>query len=161
MAVLGEQRETVMRGYYRNSILFCTAMTISTSVSAQAVKLPIAEGAWVKTDTRCDAAFSAHVYHAKRFGTVYFYGPKQTMGPANETEILSHVTKTKDGFFVVNEGPLEVASRPNGQAIVRANSPSQGVQWSDTVRLCSPASLSGKMRGGLTRLGLIKAAVRP
>ncbi|WP_373476336.1 hypothetical protein [Sphingorhabdus sp.] len=133
---------------------------LSVPVGAQTAKLPIAEGVWVKTDTKCETAYIAQVYGAKRFGTFYFYGPKQSMGPANETEALTRASKTKDGFVMVNEGPLEVASRPNGKAVVRANSPSQGVQWTEQVRLCPPANLSRKMRDALTKSGLVKAAAR-
>lgn len=77
------------------------------------------------------------------------------MGPANETEVVAHVSPGKDGFVVVNDGPIEVASRPNGQAIVRAVSLSEGVQWSETVRLCAPASLSSKLRAALVQAGLL------
>lgn len=134
---------------------------LAVPIAAQSVKLPIAEGAWVKTDTKCETATTAHVYGGNRFGTVYFYGPKQSMGPANETEALVRSSKVAGGFIMVNEGPLEVAARPNGQAIVRANSPTQGVQWSDAVRLCAPATLSKKMRDALTKARLLKAAARP
>ena len=134
---------------------------LAIPVAAQSAKLPIAEGVWVKTDTKCETATTAHVYGGKRFGTFYFYGPKQSMGPANETEPLVRSSKVAGGFVMVNEGPLEVAPRPNGQASVRANSPSQGVQWTDQVRACPPATLSKKMRDALTKAGLIKAAPRP
>lgn len=132
----------------------CLALT--APAIGLSLKLPIAEGVWVKTDTKCNQAFIAHVYEAGRFGTVYFYGPNQSMGPANETELLSRVSKGQNGFTVVNEGPLEVIALPNGQASVRAYSPSQGVQWVDQVRLCPAPSLSPKMRSALSRLGLLK-----
>lgn len=133
---------------------------LAVTAAAQTAKLPIAQGVWVKTDTMCPAAFIAHVYGDKRFGTFYFYGPKQSMGPANETEVLTRISKTTDGFVMVNEGPLEVAARPNGQAVVRANSPSQGVQWTEQVRLCPPATLSKKMRDALGKSGLVKVTAR-
>ena len=114
----------------------------------------------MKTDTSCGSAFIAHVYGAGRFGTVYLYGPNQSMGPANETEALSHVGRGQNGFTVVNDGPLEVAARSAGQAVVRAVSLSQGEQWRDAVRLCPPASLSAKFRAGLSRLGLLKSSAR-
>lgn len=133
---------------------------LAVTAAAQTAKLPIAQGVWVKTDTMCPAAFIAHVYGDKRFGTFYFYGPKQSMGPANETEVLTRISKTTDGFVMVNEGPLEVAARPNGQAVVRANSPSQGVQWTEQVRLCPPATLSKKMRDVLGKSGLVKVTAR-
>ena len=131
------------------------------AASAQPPKLPIAQGVWVKTDTQCKVAFIAHVYTGNRFGTAYLYGPKQTMGPANETEILHHIGKGKNGFTIVNDGPLEVAAGAKGEAVVRAVSPSQGVQWTDTVRLCPAATLAVKFRDGLVREGLIPAALRP
>ncbi len=128
------------------------------AADAQPVKLPISEGIWIKTDTSCKAAYIAYVYANGRFGSVYFYGPNQGMGPANETEAVSHIGKGKNGFTVVNDGPVEVASRAKGQAIVRAVSLSEGVQWAETVRLCSAGTLSGKMRNGLIRERLIPAA---
>ncbi len=94
---------------------------------AQSARLPISEGVWVKMDTKCEVATNVYVYGAGRFGSVYFYGPNQSMGPSNETEPLSHVGKGQNGFTVVNDGPLEVAARPNGQAMVRAVSLSEGV----------------------------------
>jgi hypothetical protein len=97
------------------------------------------------------------VYAAGRFGDVYFYGPNQSMGPANETEALAKTGSGKNGFTVVNEGPLEVSARPNGQAVVRAVSLSEGVQWSEPMRLCPPATLSIKMRTALSRLRLLPA----
>jgi hypothetical protein len=129
---------------------------------AQAVRLPISEGVWVKTDTRCEAATNVFAYGGGRFGSVYFYGPDQGMGPSNETEPLTRVGRGQDGFSVVNEGPLEVAARPNGQAVVRAYSPSGGVQWSDAVRLCPAATLPAKMRDAIVRMGLSAgAAAKP
>lgn len=122
---------------------------------AQSSRLPLAQGVWVKTDTQCGAAVIAYVHSGSRFGSVYFYGQNHSMGPADETEVVSHVAPGKNGFTVVNDGPIEVASRPNGQAIVRAVSLSEGVQWSDTVRLCAPASLSGKLRTALVKAGLM------
>jgi hypothetical protein len=130
------------------------------AANAQSVKLPIAEGVWVKTDTQCKAAYIAYVYAKGRFGSVYFYGPNQTMGPANESEVLSHIGKGKNGFTVVNDGPIEVAARPNGQALVRAVSLSEGVQWTETIRLCPVATLSNKLRSGLARESLIAPVAR-
>ena len=144
----------------RCSLIIIAACASTVSAQPQSIRLPISEGVWVKTDTKCETAYIAHVYAGKVFGTVYFYGPKQTMGPSNETEPLSRVVKVGGGFTMVNEGPLEVAARPNGQAIVRANSPSQGVQWSEIVRLCPAAALSLKFRTALSNLGLITAAKR-
>ncbi len=128
---------------------------------AQPPRLPIAEGVWVKTDTQCSVAFIAHVYNGNRFGTAYLYGPNHTMGPANETEVLTKIGRGKNGFTIVNDGPLEVTAGPKGEAVVRAVSLSEGVQWSDTVRLCPAASLSVKFRAGLVRQGLIAALRRP
>lgn len=138
----------------------CVAVSSNSSVTAQGVRLPIAEGVWVKTDTACEKALVAHVYASGRFGTVYYYGPNQAMGPANETEVLSRVSKGTGGFSIVNDGPLEVMSRPNGHAVVRAFSPAQGAQWSDAVRLCLNNSLSAKMRQGLARVGLLPSGPR-
>lgn len=128
---------------------------------AEPPKLPIAEGVWVKTDTACKAAYIAHVYNGARFGTVYLYGPNQTMGPANETEGLTHIGRGKNGFTVINDGPLEVAALPKGEAAVRAVSLSDGVQWTETVRLCPSATLSAKFRAGLLRDRLISGVRRP
>src|SRR4051812_47932357 len=85
-----------------------------TTADAQPPRLPIAEGVWVKMATACSAATNVFVYAGNRFGSVYFYGPNQSMGPSNETEVLARVGRGKDGFTVVNEGPIEVAARPNG-----------------------------------------------
>ena len=141
--------------------LLSGALLSSIPAAAEApAALPIARGVWVKSDTPCNVATIAHVYSNDRFGSVYFYGPNQSMGPANETEPIVNVGRGQNGFSIVNEGPLEVAARPNGQAIVRAFSLSQGVQWTETVRLCSPEMLSPKMHAGLTRAGLLPL-VRP
>lgn len=148
-----------MRAIVSCFVLSCVASN-PTAADAQAVRLPIAEGVWVKTDTPCDKAFIAHVYATGRFGTVYFYGSGQSMGPANETEQLTRVSKGAGVFTMVNEGPLEVLPRPGGEALVRAYSPSQGPQWTDTVRLCTAATLSPKMRQGLTRIGLMPGGPR-
>jgi len=131
------------------------------SARAQTVKLPIAEGVWVKTDTQCDKAYITYVYANGRFGSVYLYGPSQSMGPANETELVSHLGKGKNGFTIVNDGPIEVAARPNGQAVVRAVSLSEGVQWTETVRRCASSALSAKMRSGLARERLLPGAAAP
>ena len=127
------------------------------AANAQPVKLPISEGVWVKTDTQCKAAYIAYIYARGRFGSVYFYGPNQGQGPANETEVLSHIAKGKNGFTVINDGPIEIAARPKGQAVVRAVSLSEGVQWTETVRLCPAATLSSRMRAGLTHELLMPA----
>lgn len=136
------------------------ALAFGTLAPANAAppKLPIAEGVWVKTDTPCKSAFIAHVYSGTRFGAVYFYGPNQSMGPANETEVLTHIGRGKNGFTVVNNGPLEVATKPKGEAVVRAVTASGGVEWTETVKLCLAASLSRKFRAGLIRVRLLPAS---
>jgi hypothetical protein len=136
------------------------ASLFATSADAQAVRLPIAEGVWVKVETGCGAATNVFAHGGGRFGSLYFYGPNQSTGPANETEILTRTGKGRNGFTVVNEGPVEVATRPKGQAVVRAVNGSGGVEWSETVRLCPPALLPAKMRASIVRLGLSAATVR-
>lgn len=131
------------------ALAYCATALLAPSATAQTVRLPIPEGVWVKTDTKCGAATNVFVYGGNRFGSLYFYGPNQSMGPANETEPLSHVGVGKNGFSVVNDGPIEVAPRPSGQAAVRAYSPTQGVTWIETVRLCPTATLSAKLRAAL------------
>ncbi|MBB6123757.1 hypothetical protein [Sphingobium subterraneum] len=148
------------QGFIRSAILV-GSMVVGSTVQAQTVKLPISEGVWVKTDTQCGAAYMVRVYAAGRFGDVYFYGPNQAMGPANETEVLIKTTPGKNGFTVVNEGPLEVSARPKGQAVVRAVSLSEGVQWSEPMKLCAPNALSPKMRAALLRLRLLPTPKRP
>jgi len=139
--------------------------TIALSIGASALglapgeaagaKLPIAEGVWVKADTPCKSAVITHVYASGRYGDVYFYGPNYSMGPSNETEPVTHTSAGKNGFTVVNDGPIEVAPRPNGQAVVRAYSLSQGEQWRELVRLCPTGTLSAKMRAALSGLKLL------
>ncbi|RYG96117.1 MAG: hypothetical protein EON58_12740 [Alphaproteobacteria bacterium] len=120
-----------------------------------AVQLPIAQGVWVKTATSCASATNVYVHKGNRFGSVYFYGPNHSMGPADETELVVSTSRGKDGYTTINEGPIEVGARLKGQASVRAYSLSQGPQWTETVRLCPAATLSSKLRGALMRLKLI------
>lgn len=146
----------------RRAAAILTSILVCSPTQAQTVRLPISEGVWVKTDTQCRSAFLVRIYSAGRFGDVYFYGPNQSMGPANETEVLTRTGRGANGFTIVNDGPLEVSARPNGQAVVRAVSLSEGVQWSEPMRLCAPATLSTKMRAALNRLRLLPApAGRP
>jgi hypothetical protein len=147
-----------MRGHLRSVVTGSLLLVTSASASAQGVRLPVPEGIWVKTDTACEKAFTAHVYASGRFGTVYLYGPNQSMGPANETEAVTRVGRGTEGFTIVNDGPLEVMARPNGQAVVRAFSPSQGAQWSEAVRRCPAASLPARMRQGLARERLLPSS---
>lgn len=137
--------------------IMALAACVGAPAAAQSARLPIAEGVWVKLDTPCASATNLFVHAGKRFGSVYFYGPNQSMGPANETEALVKTGRGTSGFTMVNEGPIEVAARPNGRAVVRAFSPVQGVAWSETVRLCPAASLPAKTRTALTRLRLLPA----
>ena len=137
------------------AIAIAAGVTLASPAIAQPARLPIAEGVWVKTSTNCAAATNVYVYKGNRFGSVYFYGPNQSMGPSNETESLTHVGRGENGFTVINDGPIEVAARPKGQAAVRAYSLSQGPQWTETVRLCAKEALSQKLRSALVRLGLI------
>lgn len=136
------------------SIALASLVAAVSPAQAQQAHLPIKPGIWVKTDTQCSATVMAYIYDRGRFGSVYFYGPGHSMGPANETEPLSRVSAGMNGFNVINDGPIEVAARANGQAVVRAVSLSEGVQWSETVRPCPLASLSARFQAGLTRLGL-------
>lgn len=122
---------------------------------AAGARLPIPEGVWVKTDTPCKSAVIAHVNAGGRFGDVYFYGPDHSMGPSNETEPLTHSSAGENGFTVVNDGPIEVAARPKGQAVIRAFSLSQGEQWREVVRICPAATLSARMRAALATLKLL------
>lgn len=139
------------------SLLAAAAVLASASPAGAAeVRLPIAQGVWVRTAEDCGRATNVFVYGAGRFGSVYFYGPGQSLGPADETEALTHVGRGQNGFTMVNEGPLEVIPRPNGQAQVRAFSPTQGVAWVETVKLCAPQALGPKLRGALGRFGVAR-----
>lgn len=144
-------------------IAACAVITQLSMTAASAVppKLPITQGVWVKSDTACKTAYIAHIYNGSRFGTVYLYGPNQTMGPSNETEVITHIGRGKNGFTIINDGPLEVAMLPKGEAAVRAVSLSEGVKWTERVKLCPSASLSAKFRAGLIRERLIAASGRP
>ncbi len=46
--------------------------------------------------------------------------PNKRWAPANETDSLRHIGKGKNGFTIVNDGPIEVAAGAMGEAIVRA-----------------------------------------
>ena len=152
----GQYREDAVKGNIGPIALIVAASCLrGAPAEAAGAKLPIAEGVWVKTDTPCKTAFIAHVYAGGRFGDVYFYGPNHSMGPANETESLTHISAGKNGITVVNDGPIEVAARPKGQAVVRAFSLSEGEQWREVVRICPAATLSGKMRAALSTLKVL------
>ena len=138
----------------RRMVWIVAAVGTAIPAAAQPARLPIAEGVWVKTATPCGTATNVFAHGGGKFGSVYFYGPNQSMGPADEAETLTRVSRGAGGFTIVNEGPLEVSARPNGQATVRANSPTQGVAWSETVRLCPTATLPAKTRAAIARLGL-------
>lgn len=137
------------------AVALASGAMIQPNPAFAAARLPIAEGVWVKTATACAAATNVYVYKGNRFGSVYFYGPNQTMGPANETELIRAVIPGKNGYTTINEGPIEVAPRSKEQASVRAYSLSQGPQWTETIRICPTASLSLKLRTSLAGLSLL------
>jgi hypothetical protein len=128
------------------------AATGAAAVAAQSRPgLPIPQGIYVEDAMACAAATRVRVYDGNRFGDVYFYGPGQTMGPADEREVLTHVGQGEDGYTMVNDGPLEVKALGGGRVSMRAFSPSQGEAWRETARLCQPDSLPARMRAALAR----------
>lgn len=140
------------RGSRLGTAVLCLCFISATPAGAQGVRLPIANGVWVKTGDACGAATNVFVNLAGRFGSLYFYGTGYSMGPADETEALTRTSPGADGFTIVNTGPLQVAARPNGQAQVRAVSASDGVAWVETVKLCAAPTLLPRLRQALVRL---------
>ena len=130
-------------------------LVVGTAVaqSPSRVKLPIAEGVWVDTQTRCNAATEAHVHAGGKFGHLYFAEAGAGRTPYDDVIPLLGVVNRKDGFTGVitkfDDGVVQVKAGANGQAIIRAASPSEGEVWRETVRLCAPDSLSTKMRAAV------------
>lgn len=130
-------------------------LIVGTAVaqSPSRVKLPIAEGVWVDTQTRCNAATEAHVHADGKFGHLYFAEAGAGRTPYDDVIPLLGVVNRKDGFTGVitkfDDGVVQVKAGANGQAIIRATSPSEGEVWRETVRLCAPDSLSTKMRAAV------------
>lgn len=72
----------------RTWILALAAIASSApAVAAPAIQMPIARGLWVAVTDKCATATNGYVFDGTRWGAIYFYGPKASMGPGGRTGI--------------------------------------------------------------------------
>lgn len=103
--------------------------------------LPIAEGAWVDAKTRCASTQEAWVYSGASFGDATLYAHS-----GGKLDPLDTLVRVKDGFVRINGGPWEIKSLPDGRAILRSFSNSEGEIDRRTLRRCELATLPPALR---------------
>jgi len=143
----------------RRWFLALAAMACSVPAAAQTIAMPIDRGFWISATDKCASVTNGYAYDGKRWGAVYYYGPKASMGPVAELEAIGRTTALKNGFTHMQLGPTEsvgyfhVKSLSPDRMMLRTGAPGpEGIQVMDeTLIRCNFASLSPKMQAGMRR----------
>lgn len=144
----------------RTWILALAAIASSApAVAAPAIQMPIARGLWVAVTDKCATATNGYVFDGTRWGAIYFYGPKASMGPAVELESITQTRTVAGGFTYMQFGGydgvgyFQVKSLGPNRMMFRTGAPGpEGVQVMDDILVrCDPAATSPKMQAALKR----------
>ena len=143
----------------RRWFLALAAMGCSEPAAAQTIAMPIDRGFWISATDKCASVTNGYAYDGKRWGAVYYYGPKASMGPVAELEAIGRTTALKNGFTHMQLGPTEsvgyfhVKSLSPDRMMLRTGAPGpEGIQVMDeTLIRCNFASLSPKMQAAMRR----------
>lgn len=138
-------------------ILVLAMLAGSAPTAAQAVEMPIAKGMWIGATEKCGAATSGYAYDGTRWGAVYFYGPKGSMGPAIELEPITQARPVAGGFTAMQFGGYDgvgyfhVKALAADRMILRTGAPGpEGIQvMDDTLVRCAFGALSPRMQAAL------------
>ena len=144
-----------MRGW----ILALATIAGSVPATAQTISMPIDRGFWINATDKCALVTNGYAYDGKRWGAVYYYGPKASLGPVAELEAIGRTTPLKDGFTNMQLGPTEgvgyfhVKSLSPDRMTLRTGAPGpEGIQvMDDTLIRCNFATLSPKMQAAMRR----------
>ncbi|WP_447753444.1 hypothetical protein [Sphingopyxis fribergensis] len=145
-----------MRGWF----LALAAIASSVpAVAAPAITMPIAKGFWIAATDKCATATNGYAFDGARWGAVYFYGPKASMGPAVELEAITQTRPVADGFTYMQFGGYDGGGyfqvKPLGpnRIMFRTGAPGpEGVQVMDDILVrCDLGATSPKMQAALKR----------
>ena len=144
-----------MRGW----VLALAAMASSVPATAQAIKMPIVKGLWIAATDKCAAATNGYAFDGTRWGAVYFYGPKGSMGPAVELEPITQTRPVAGGFTNMQFGGYDgvgyfhVKSLGPNRMMLRTGAPApDGIQVMDDILVrCDLSATSPKMQAALKR----------
>lgn len=130
----------------------CTPLKAQRSRPAPAptpmtLGLPIAEGAWVDTKSKCASAQAAWLYRGFNFG-------EASLNPYAGTGIepIDYLAHGKDGFVSISGGPLEIKPLPDGRAVLRTYSLAEGEIGRTTLRRCEIAALPAALQAEIEPL---------
>lgn len=144
-----------MRGW----ILALAVIAGSVPAAAQTINMPIAKGLWITATDKCAATTNGYAFDGKRWGAVYFYGPKGSMGPAVELEPITQTRSIAGGFTYMQFGGYDgvgyfhVKSLGPNRMMFRTGAPGpDGIQVMDDILVrCDLNALSPKMQAALKR----------
>lgn len=146
-----------MRGW---GLSLVAALVLASPALAQAkISLPIAKGFWIAATGKCPAATNGYAFDGTRWGAIYFYGPKGSMGPAVELEAITQTRLVPGGFTNMQFGGYDgvgyfhVKSLGPNRMILRTGAPGpEGIQvMDDTLVRCELGTLSPKMQAALKK----------
>ena len=146
-----------MRGL---GLSLAAALFLAPPVLAQPkISLPIAKGFWINATDKCAAATNGYAFDGARWGAVYFYGPKGSMGPAVELEAITQTRVVPGGFTNMQFGGYDgvgyfhVKSLGPNRMTLRTGAPGpDGVQVMDDILMrCELGTLSPKMQAALRK----------
>jgi len=144
-------------------------LAASAPVAAQAsVSLPIARGFWTNEGQKCGTAHYGYVFDGKRWGSLYYYGPTQSLGPNAELQPITQTRAVAGGFTQMQFGGFDGAgyfrmkSLGPAKAHYRVGAPFRDqLQVSDeTLTLCPFQTLSPKMKAAIQRFAPTLVPVR-
>jgi hypothetical protein len=139
--------------------LVAALFVASPALAQPKISLPIARGFWINATDKCAAATNGYAFDGKRWGAIYFYGPKGSMGPSVELEAITQTRPVAGGFTYMQFGGydgvgyFQVKSLAPNRMILRTGAPGpEGVQvMDDTLVRCELGTLSPKMQAALKK----------
>lgn len=144
----------------RRWIMALAVLAGSATAAAQpTIKLPIAPGFWTNDGQKCGSVHYGYIYDGKRWGSVYYYGPTQNLGPNAELQPITQTRAVAGGFTQMQFGGFDgagyfrVKATAPDRALYRVGAPFRDeIQVSDEVLIrCSYQAMSPKMKAAMRR----------
>jgi hypothetical protein len=132
-------------------------LLLTPAMATAQARLPVDVGVYAEEGQPCSSGW-IWVNTGTRAGYLSFFGPNQSMGPdLTGVEAIQSTEPGRDGFTMMNGGPLEVRRSGADGVTVRAWSRANGEVGRNDFRRCAVSALHPRMQAALPQVGFSQA----
>jgi hypothetical protein len=132
-------------------------LLLTPAMATAQARLPVDVGVYAEAGKPCSSGW-IWVNTGTRAGYLSFFGPNQSMGPnLTGVEAIQSTEPGRDGFTMMNGGPLEVRRSGTDGVTVRAWSRANGEVGRNEFRRCAVSALHPRMQAALPQVGFSQA----